>query len=73
MRITHDPLTDPIAGDRILIRREGTPRIVVQIEHESREVVWRWLGGQVRHRSSLSEWRSDAEGESVVGRGVLSE
>jgi hypothetical protein len=63
MPALRDPRQDPEAGDRVLIRSEGTPRIVVEIQGAlyERKVVWRWLGGTVRRTSTLAEWRQQME------------
>jgi hypothetical protein len=63
MRTKRDPRQEPEAGDQVLIRSEGTPRVVVEIEGDgiSRKVTWRWLGGTVRRTSAIRDWRQETK------------
>ena len=62
-----DPRTTPLTGDKVLIRSEGTTRIVLAVAAD--QVVWRFEGGSVKRTTSLSGWRNETGLATVIGLG----
>lgn len=60
-----DPRQNPRSGDRLVVGTEGSGRLVVTVENDE-AVVWRYLGGHILRRDSLSAWRRDCEGARIV-------
>jgi hypothetical protein len=62
-----DPRTNPAVNDRILLKSEGSERIITSVSSEV--VIWRYAGGTVKRTSSLALWRNETSMASVIFRG----
>jgi len=67
MPVLRDPRTNPFKGDRVLIRSEGTVRVVLAVAAD--QVAWRFEGGTVKRTTSLSGWKSEAAQAIVINLG----
>lgn len=59
-----DPRSTPVPGDRLLLRAEGAPRIVLEAGID--EVIWRFAGGFMKRTSRPREWYAEMASAIVL-------
>jgi len=64
---SRDPRTYPATGDRVLLRSEGTERVVIEVTTAA--VTWRYAGGSARRTDTHRVWAQDTVLAQIVSRG----